>query len=169
MMGFRLPPILDGRRWQALGLAAGLGLVACAAPPGAAPPAGPPPLPVPPASASPSADALLVIRGELSYRQRIALPPGALAVVEMRVQADAPAIAEQRIALDGRQVPVPFELRVERARFGASEVPLKGAILVGGQAVWETEAIPIPPVPGPVDLGVLWMRAVEGDAGPPSR
>jgi putative lipoprotein len=56
-----------------------------------------------------------VLAGTVLYRERMALPPGA--TIEVRLQdvsiADAPAvvIAEQTIAAEGRQVPIPFELR----------------------------------------------------------
>ena len=57
-----------------------------------------------------------VLKGEVTYRERIALPPGALVTVELAdvSLADAPAaiVAEQKIAPSG-QVPIPFELKFE--------------------------------------------------------
>src|SRR5215471_15117734 len=56
-----------------------------------------------------------VLTGTVTYRERIALPPNAR--VEVRLedvsQADAPAdeIAAQTVATNGKQVPIPFELR----------------------------------------------------------
>jgi putative lipoprotein len=65
---------------------------------------------------APTASAAIegVLAGTVSYRERMALPPGA--TVEVRLEdvsiADAPAtvIAAQTIATEGRQVPIPFEL-----------------------------------------------------------
>lgn len=57
---------------------------------------------------------LALVTGTVAYLPRIALPPQA--VVEVKLldvsQADAPAItiAEQTIATNGRQVPIPFSL-----------------------------------------------------------
>jgi putative lipoprotein len=53
----------------------------------------------------------------LAYRERIALPPDAVATVRLLdiSIADRPAtpVAEQTTATAGRQVPLPFELTVE--------------------------------------------------------
>jgi putative lipoprotein len=66
-------------------------------------------------SGAPAAEPQAVLSGTVTYRERIALPPNAR--VEVRLedvsQADAPAdeIAAQTIAANGKQVPIPFELR----------------------------------------------------------
>ncbi|MGH8168663.1 MAG: YbaY family lipoprotein, partial [Woeseiaceae bacterium] len=56
------------------------------------------------------------ISGSLTYRERIALAPESVARVTLsdvsRADAAAPVIAEIRIELGDRQVPVPFELSV---------------------------------------------------------
>ncbi len=68
--------------------------------------------------ATAAAPALRVVSGTVSFRERIALPPGA--VVTVRVAdvslADAPAVvlAQNAIEVVG-QVPVPFELAVDAA------------------------------------------------------
>lgn len=62
-----------------------------------------------------AADGQSVLSGTVTYRERIALPPNAR--VEVRLedisQADAPAdeIASQTIVANGKQVPIPFEVR----------------------------------------------------------
>ncbi|MGB2818995.1 MAG: YbaY family lipoprotein, partial [Burkholderiaceae bacterium] len=61
-----------------------------------------------------AADEVMPIRGELTYRTRIALAPDSVAVVELTRPQDGRVLAEQRIALEGRQVPIPFELKVRR-------------------------------------------------------
>ena len=57
-----------------------------------------------------------VLKGEVIYRERIALPPGAEVTVQLAdvSLADAPAaiVAEQKITPTG-QVPVPFELKFD--------------------------------------------------------
>lgn len=169
------PPALDGlarggptrRAAAAVVMAA---LAGCTLPPAPAPggspggaggPASSGPSPGPGSSPTPIAEPL-VIRGELAYRARIALPPDAVAVVELRARADAPPLAQQRIPLAGRQLPVAFELTADRRQVrGDGSAVLQGAVLVGVEALWETEPLSIPPVPGPIELGRLWMRQVQ--------
>jgi putative lipoprotein len=65
-----------------------------------------------------------VLAGTVTYRERMALP--ADATIEVRLEdvsrADAPAtvLAEQRTAAEGRQVPIPFELRYAADRIEAN-------------------------------------------------
>src|SRR3546814_14991803 len=58
----------------------------------------------------------MIVRGSLTYRERIALPPGSVAEVTLQdvSRADAPStiLARHTIPLVGRQVPVPFHLTV---------------------------------------------------------
>jgi putative lipoprotein len=57
-----------------------------------------------------------LLKGAVTYRERIALPPGALVTVQLAdvSLADAPAaiVAEQKISLTG-QLPIPFELKFD--------------------------------------------------------
>ena len=106
----------------------------------------------------------LSIKGALTYRERIALPPDSVAIVELRdiSSADAAVVAEQRIALAGRQVPVPFELSVDRATLSAGKFfAVRGAILLGARASWVGASIAIDPTQPAIDLGVLNMTRVE--------
>jgi putative lipoprotein len=52
------------------------------------------------------------VTGTVTYRQRIALPPTAVVIVQLQdvSKADAPAevIGEQVIKTEGKQVPIPF-------------------------------------------------------------
>lgn len=54
------------------------------------------------------------VRGSVTYRERMMAPPGSVVTVQLQdvSLADAPArtIAEQRILLDGRSVPVDYVL-----------------------------------------------------------
>lgn len=62
---------------------------------------------------------MVTVSGTVTYLQRIALPPEAVVTVRLQdvSRMDVPAIliGEQRIALDGRQVPVPFEIGYDPA------------------------------------------------------
>jgi heat shock protein HslJ/uncharacterized lipoprotein YbaY len=106
----------------------------------------------------------LHITGALSYRARIALPPDALAIVELG-DASVPGgrlVAEQRIALDGRQIPIPFELVVERAALIPDQsYSVRGAVLSGALAAWITDEVPLDPSAESLDLGTIMMRPYE--------
>ena len=79
----------------------------------------------PPATATttkPVVSSFIDISGNVSYLQRIALPPDAVLIVRIQdvSRADAPAriLAEQRIELAGRQVPISFQTTVDRDLIG---------------------------------------------------
>lgn len=93
--------------------------------------------------APPTADAV-TLSGTVTYRQRIALPPDAVATI--RLQDDAGGtIAETRVPSDGRQVPLPFALRVDRARIVASaDYRLHAQIRDGGGRVLFETSPPLP-------------------------
>lgn len=59
------------------------------------------------------------VTGEVTYFQRIALPPDAVVTVRLqdvsRMDVAAVLIAEQVIETGGRQVPIPFELNYDPA------------------------------------------------------
>lgn len=104
---------------------------------------------------------MLTIEGELSYRQRIALPPESIAHVEVR-SASGALIAETSIELAGRQVPVPFTLDLARAHLPAGETyALVGTITVGPLVRWQSDAIPVDPAAAAIDTGVVWMAPRE--------
>lgn len=67
---------------------------------------------------------MITVSGTASYRERIALPPGAVTLVSIEdvSLADAPSktLAEQRIAMDGKSVPVAFTLEVPRASLASA-------------------------------------------------
>lgn len=114
-----------------------------------------------PASAAQAGQAPLVINGQLTYRERVALPPSAVVVVELRdaSTADGPVIAEDRIELKGRQVPVPFDLTVDRAKLvPGRKYTVRGAIFDGGRATWVSEPVGVDVSASRVDLGTLAMQ-----------
>lgn len=109
---------------------------------------------------------MLNVSGELSYRQRIALPPNAVAFVEIResnADSETPAVAQTRIELDGRQVPVSFSLELPRAHLedGASYL-LSGGILVDDQVNWRiVEPVSIDTSASHFDAGILMLSQQE--------
>lgn len=102
-------------------------------------------------------DDRLTVRGSLTYRERIALPPEASTVVELREGSDGPVLAESRQTLGGRQVPIPFELTVQRKALAVGAHTVRGAILVRGQPAWVGEPKVIAPGAGPIDVGPLLL------------
>lgn len=121
------------------------------------------PLPEPPQPLAERAQPI-VIKGAMAYRERIALSPDASAVVEVREGAGTGGriVAEWRAALKGRQVPVTFELNVDRAKLVAgARHSLRGAIFVGGRPAWITEPIAIDPSAAAIDAGLLRLVRVQ--------
>ncbi len=79
-----------------------------------------------------------MVSGTVSYRVRMALPPNA--VIEVKLQdvsladASATVVAEEKIALGERQVPMPFELRFDPAKIDPNNrYSVSARILVDGQ------------------------------------
>ena len=110
---------------------------------------------------------MLSIRGTLSYLARIALPPESIAIVELRdvSSSNHPVIKEQRIALEGRQVPIPFELTVDRTALVTSrQYNVRGGIILAGKPTWATEPVLIDPASEAIDLGTLNMMPVKAEA-----
>ncbi|MGE5469345.1 MAG: YbaY family lipoprotein [Bacteroidota bacterium] len=73
------------------------------------------------ASRSPAAPSSFIdITGSVSYRQRSALPPGAVLVVRVQNLAGGTArsLAEQRIALAGQPLPIAFATSIDRDLLG---------------------------------------------------
>lgn len=63
------------------------------------------------------------VRGTITWRERIALPPDAEIIVRLqdvsRMDAPATVLAEQRIRADGHQPPFTFALEVDASRLDA--------------------------------------------------
>ncbi len=116
---------------------------------------------VPPAGAP--ADALVIV-GSLSYRARVALPADAEVVVELRdvgAPGDGRVVAERRGSAQGRQVPLPFELVVDRrVLVDGRRYALRGAVFVDGRPAWVSEAVAVDVrAAGPLALGTLWLAS----------
>lgn len=130
-----------------------------------------------PAPSSSTARPLVTIIGELSYRERIALPPGATLLVtlaEPGMAADpaVPVLARQSIDLAGQQVPLRFRLTAVAAKLKAGERYAVRAIIqdAAGRPLWSIQsAHVIDPGKGLHDLGTLWLtRAAAPPPVPPA-
>ncbi len=97
------------------------------------------------------------IGGQMAYRERIALDPGALMLVELRGPGGV-VVAEARLPTNGAQVPLPFTLTAP----DNGDYRLQGAILVGGRQAWLSPVVPVPAGEGAVDLGVVALVAQAG-------
>src|SRR5262245_461093 len=93
---------------------------------------------------TPTRDEPGVLRGSVSYRERVALPPDA--VVEVWLIDVSPLIvplaliAEATVPSQGRQVPIPFELRYDPKKIQPDHIyAVKAAIRSAGQSLFETQ------------------------------
>ena len=113
----------------------------------------------------PATEGVMLVRGELASRSRIALPPEAVAIIELTRPQDGRVIAEQRIALDGRQAPIAFELRVQRAALRVDTgYALRGAIHARGQVRWLSDPVDVRLARGDVNAGTLMLQPWEAVA-----
>jgi uncharacterized lipoprotein YbaY len=104
----------------------------------------------------------VLIGGELASRERIALTAESVAIVELTRAEDGRVIAEQRLPLAGRQVPVPFQLQAQRAAFeGEAIYHVRGAIALNGRTRWLSDPVEVRAQPGPVNVGTLILKPYE--------
>jgi uncharacterized lipoprotein YbaY len=110
----------------------------------------------------------LTIKGSVTYDVGGALPPGSRAVIELRhlpALPDAPAVADQRIDLEGKQSPVPFEFTVERYKLvGTATYFVRGAIVSEKRAIWTADAITIDVTQSTVDVKEITLRPAKAGA-----
>jgi heat shock protein HslJ/uncharacterized lipoprotein YbaY len=113
---------------------------------------------------------MITVKGQLAYAQRVALPGNAGAIVEVRDTSQPEGkgvVAERRIELRGRQVPIPFELEVDPARLEPGRpYAVRGGITLGGRPAWISDPVPIAARSGTVDLGTLALQPVRIGAFP---
>ncbi len=104
---------------------------------------------------------MLSVKGALAYRERIALPPETRAIVELKDTsvADGRVVAEQRMDLGGKQVPIPFVLTVDRSKLlDGKQYSVRGAFQLQGRATWVSDPVVITASAGEIDVGVLDMK-----------
>jgi transforming growth factor-beta-induced protein len=116
-----------------------------------------------------------VLTGTVTYRQRIALDPGAVIEVQLsdvsRADAAAVLIASQTIQAEGRQVPFAYELAYDPAKIDARNTyAVRAAISVGGKLTWtSTKQYPVltrgMPATG-VEIMVEPVPEAESEAAP---
>jgi len=101
------------------------------------------------------------IAAELFYRERIALPPGAVAVAALEIAGSGTVVAETRDELANQSVPVSVTLDVHQLQL-PQDVGLvfRGSIEVDGTPVWKSEPRPVDLTSETIDLGSVMLRAV---------
>ena len=101
------------------------------------------------------------IAAELFYRERIALPPGAVAVAALEIAGSGTVVAEARDELADQSVPVSVTLDVDRLRLPQdARLVFRGSIEVDGAPVWQSEPRPVDLTSETIDLGSVMLRAV---------
>jgi heat shock protein HslJ/uncharacterized lipoprotein YbaY len=93
-------------------------------------------------------DGFRMIDGRLTYRERAALPPDALAVVEAR-DARGRLLGEATLRTRGAQVPIGFQIAVPAGR----DAELRAALVVDGKPAWYATDVAISAGTDPVQLG----------------
>lgn len=120
--------------------------------------------------ATPALAAPRVLRGTVAYRERMALPPGAIVEVKLLdvSLADAPSrtIAETRVS--GRRIPAPWTLRFDNRQIDPRHsYALQARILHRGQLFFITTERHSVFTGGP-DKTDIWVQRVSGDDRPPA-
>jgi len=104
----------------------------------------------------------LSVVGSAAYRERIALPPDAELVVELREHALGlgSIVAELRTSTNGGQVPLPFKLEVDWQKIvPGTEYAVRAAVQIDGAVRWLSETTTISPEEvGKVELGLLQIH-----------
>ena len=96
------------------------------------------------AAATPAVSSFLDITGSVAYRQRLALPADAILIIRIqdvsRAGTKARQLAEQRIELGGRQVPIPFATTIDRDLIGKqAHVTVSARIERGGKLLFVSD------------------------------
>lgn len=105
----------------------------------------------------------LLVQGALTYPERIALPPDSVATVALR-RFDATGdqvVAELKIPLQGRQVPIPFQVEAAVAPGAAAVYELRGSVTLADEAFRITRPVLLDPSAGTIDLGMLRLLPVD--------
>ena len=115
--------------------------------------------------------AMLTVSGEITYRERIALPPEAVlrATLQDISRADARSEVLAELTAEPTRVPASFALEVPRdelrprGRYG-----VRGTIhSATGELLWTTDTvIPVDPVETKVDVGRIVMARAASERGP---
>lgn len=104
------------------------------------------------------ADGMRTLSGALFYLQRIALAPDSVVVVEFRDQ-QGQLQAESRFPTEGRQIPLPFALRIPITTRGT----LRSALWSHGRPTWLSEPLAIAAGSEPQDVGEVRLHPFEAE------
>jgi putative lipoprotein len=112
------------------------------------------------------------VTGTVAYRDRMALPPGAVVQVQLsdvsRQDAPARVVAETTITPGGRQVPIPFELHYDPGAIDQKHsYAVRATIRDGDRLLYTTNtAAPVITRGNPTQVPLMLVRA-SGTAGTP--
>ena len=105
----------------------------------------------------------VTLKGSVAYRERMALPAGA--VVDVWIADTSPGIVAavllaQTSVKEGRQVPIPFEVRYDAARVQAGHTyGVRAAIKVDGNILFATkDAVLLTNPLKPADIELVLVR-----------
>jgi uncharacterized lipoprotein YbaY len=105
------------------------------------------------------------IKGSIAYDAGASLPQDSRAVVELRhlpALPDAPAVADQKIEIAGKQPPRSFEFSVERYKLVAGGAYIvRGVILSGKRAIWTSDDVKIDVSQSEVDVKEIALKPVK--------
>lgn len=102
-----------------------------------------------------------VFSGSLSYKARIALPTDSTVVIELHdgTQPDQ-LITEEHIPLNGKQVPIDFQLLIPRGRLMVNHpYLLRASIIAANRITWISE--PMTVTTDKQQLGVVMLKPFE--------
>lgn len=112
----------------------------------------------------------ITVKGQIAYRERIALAPGSQARIRIEDVAvadrKAPVVDSQSIDLAQRGIPAAFELDIPRDKLVARGRYSLRATINGpdGQLLWTTDTHhPVDTDRRVNDLGLLMLKRVQGD------
>jgi putative lipoprotein len=114
------------------------------------------------------------LTGTVTYRERIALPAGAVITVQLAdtARADAPAtiVGGQTITTTGEQVPIPFAIAYDPTSIVAShQYTVRATISVGGAVTFRTtSAYPVLTNGNPTRADLVLTMAGPGAESPPA-
>ena len=93
------------------------------------------------------------ISGALTYKAKIALPPGAKVTIEAMGLFDT-VLDRAQFTTEGKQVPIDFNLSVPKGIGGQVNAVIRGE----GPNGWIVQDVPFTAGGGKADLGPLWME-----------
>jgi putative lipoprotein len=108
-----------------------------------------------------------VVSGTVAYRERIALPPDAVAEVLLsdvsKMDVAAPVIAKTTVLLDGQQVPLTFALGYDSSSIEPNHTyAVRAVILSAGRVIFTTDrAYPVITRGNPTHVDLLLVRVSQ--------